>query len=72
MKTIRKMDSTGDTAITFDEQQAQSTTTLEAQALFDRLTKVEKASVFTKDGRRVERFEDLAKENVIVPKLVGG
>lgn len=72
MKTIRKMNHTGDTAVTFDETQVDSAATAEARALFDRLTKGEKASVFTADGRRVERFEDLAEDNVAVPRIVGG
>lgn len=72
MKTIRKMDSTGDTAVKFDETQADAAATLEARALFDRLTKTDNASVFTSDGRRVKHFDGLAEENVVVPMIVGG
>ena len=76
MKKLRKMDSSGDTVIEFDETEAQAKATQEAKALFERIAsdggavfKIDKTG--QADGR-VKRFEDLAEDNVIVPRIVGG
>lgn len=78
MKTLRVMDSTGDTVIEFDETEAcASKAHMEAKALFKRL-KLKGAAVFAvnrADGvadKRVTRFDDLERENVVVPLIVGG
>lgn len=77
MKRLRVMDSTGDTAIEFDEAQAEAKATAEAQALFERMTG-KGAAVFAVnrgDGqadKRVKNFNELEAENVIVPLIVGG
>ena len=78
MKKIRVMDSTGDTVIEFDETLAmKDKATLEAEALFDRLTK-NSAAVFAvnrgegQPDKRVTHFNELGEENIIVPRIVGG
>lgn len=76
MKTLRVMDSTGDTVIEFDEAKADAKATIEAKALFERMTKAGGA-VFTvgkgaTGDMRVTDFKDLAEDNLIVPKIVGG
>ena len=76
MKKIRVMDSTGDTVIEFDET-VKDKATLEAEALFDRLTK-NSAAVFAvnrgegQPDKRVTNFNELGEENIIVPRIVGG
>ena len=77
MKTLRVMDSTGDTVIKFDEAQADAKATQEAKELFERMTK-KSAAVFSinrgkdKSDKRVTNFSELEQENVIVPLIVGG
>lgn len=76
MKTLRKMDSTGDSRFTFDESQANAKATQEARALFDRM-QAGGGAVFALDGKgegtaKVTRFEDLAEDNIAVPKIAGG
>lgn len=77
MKTLRVMDSTGDTVIKFDEAQADAKATQEAKELFERMTK-KSAAVFSinrgKDqpDKRVTNFNELEQDNVIVPLIVGG
>ena len=77
MKKLRLMDSTGDSVVEFDPAQADADVTREAKALFERLTK-QGAAVFTVAGggevsdRKVTNFDELADENVIVPRIVGG
>jgi len=76
MKKLRKMDSTGDTVIEFDEAEASAKATQEAKALFERMM-AGGGAVFAigKTGEadtQVRKFQDLAHDNVIVPKIVGG
>lgn len=78
MKKIRVMDSTGDTVVEFDETLAMKDKAfLEAEALFERLTK-NSAAVFAvnraegQPDKRVTNFNDLEQENIIVPRIVGG
>lgn len=72
MKTIRVMDSTGDTKVEFEPNTAAEK---EAKALFERLSS-KGAAVFAiekgGDSRRVGNFEELGDENVIVPAIIGG
>lgn len=74
-KTLKVMDSSGDSAVAFDEADAKATT--EARELFERLTK-KGAAVFAVNrgeghaDKPVKRFEDLEAENVVVPAIVGG
>ena len=71
MKTLRLMDATGDTAISFEDGTKESD---EAKALFERLT-AKGAAVFAVNrggDMRVKNFNDLEAENVIVPLIVGG
>lgn len=76
MKTLRVMDSTGDTVIQFDEAKAKSTATKEAKALFDRLSA--RGAVFAVnrgkgiDDKRVTNFNELEADNIAVPRIVGG
>ena len=78
MKKLRVMDSTGDTAIEFDETEAcASEAHMEAKALFERLTS-KGAAVFAVNraegapDKRVTNFNDLERENVVVPLIVSG
>ena len=74
MKTLRVMDSTGDTAISFDDTMTKERD--EAKALFERLTKKGSPVFAVNRGglpdKRVRNFNDLEAENVIVPVIVGG
>lgn len=74
MKTLRVMDSTGDTKVEFEPGTAAE---VEAKALFERLTGGGGAvfAVNRAEGlpdRRVTSFEELGDENVAVPRIVGG
>ena len=66
-----------DTEIKFDETQARDKATIEAQALFDRLTN-KGAAVFAVNrgegqaDKRVTDFKDLEQDNVVVPRIVSG
>lgn len=76
MKKIRKMDSTGDSVIDFNPAEAEAAATKEAKALFERIGK-EGGSVFALDDKgdaagRVTNFDNLAEDNVVVPRIVGG
>ena len=74
LKTIKVMDKTGDTPISFDTADAEATA--KARAEFDGLMK--RAGVVVTNpgagqkGETVRKFEDLAEENVFVPAIVGG
>lgn len=77
MKTLKLMDSTGDSPITFDETDLSDTkATDEARALFERMTG-KGAAVFAVNrgglpDKRVKDFGELEQENVIVPAIVSG
>lgn len=76
-KTLRVMDSTGDTVVEFETDAAiASKAEMEARALFDRLTS-KGAAVFAVNrgeggDKRVRNFNDLEAENVVIPLIVGG
>lgn len=72
-KQLMVMDSSGDTKISFDAADVEAKATQEARELFDRLTG-QGAAVFVVggDGGKVTSFDELAAENVIVPRIVGG
>lgn len=73
MKTLRVMDSTGDSMVKFEDESS----TAEARALFERMTG-KGAAVFAVnrgDGqadKRVKDFDALESENIIVPAITGG
>lgn len=75
MKVLKLMDSTGDTAISWDDADVKAMT--EAQALFAKMTG-KGAAVFAVNrgegqaDKRVRDFKDLEAENVIVPAIVSG
>ena len=77
MKTLRVMDSTGDTVLKFDETEATAAAASEAKALFERMTG-KGAAVFAvnrgegQPDKRVKNFNELEQDNVIVPAIVGG
>lgn len=78
MKTLRMMDSTGDTVLKFDGSQAMmDKAAIEARDLFDRVTK-KGAAVFAinrgggKTDKRVKDFSELEQDNVIIPAIIGG
>lgn len=77
MKTLRLMDSSGDAVIDFDETEATAKARDEAKALFEKLTG-KGAAVFAvsrgegQADKRVKDFNDLERENVIVPAISGG
>lgn len=77
MKTLRILDSSGDSVITFDNRDAASVARKEAQALFERL--LASGAVAFKvnrgEGRpdeKVTDFAELEDETVIVPRIIGG
>lgn len=72
MKTIRVMDSTGDTRVSFEPGTQEET---EARELFGRLTGKGAAAFSIAPGgesRKVKSFDELGDETVIVPAIVGG
>lgn len=77
MKTLRIMDSTGDTVLQFDETAATEKATGEAKALFERMSKGGGAvfAVNRADGqpdKKVTNFGELEADNIVVPRIVGG
>lgn len=74
MKTLRIMDKTGDTVLTFDEADVEATA--KAKAEFDSLMKRHATVVTFKEpggaGEVARKFEDLAQESVVIPAIVGG
>lgn len=75
MKTIRKLDSSGDTAVTFDP--ADTKATAEAKALFARLTKEGRVpfAVNRADGqtdKKLKSFDEVENETVFIPRIQGG
>lgn len=74
-KTLRKMDSTGDSVIEFDTDDAKATN--EARALFDKLTE-QASAVFAvnraggEPDKKVRNFDELEESNIVVPAIVGG
>ena len=78
MKTLRVMDSSGDSVIEFEPGvEMVNKAEKEARALFDRMTK-KGAAVFAvnrgegKPDVRVRDFNALEQDNVIVPAIIGG
>lgn len=72
-KALCVMDSSGDTRVQFDTNDAKATA--EARSLFDRL-KSTGAQFYKVGGRgpdqKVGDFEALGDETVVVPRIVGG
>lgn len=80
-KILRRLDSTGDTAIEFDpdvKTKPASKATDEARALFERLTAKEGAIAFNvnrgdgKPDEKITKFGQIENETILVPKIVGG
>ncbi len=76
-KTLRVLDSSGDTVVEFDAAQADAKATGEAKALFDRLTQGGSAvfAVNRASGapdQKVTSFDSLEEQNIVVKPLVGG
>ena len=77
MKTLRILDSSGDSVVRFDDNDAASAARKEAQALFERMLasgavafKVNRSE--GKPDEKVSDFSALEDETVIVPRIVGG
>ena len=77
MKTLRILDSSGDSVVKFDDNDAASAARKEAQALFERMLasgavafKVNRSE--GKPDEKVSDFSALEDETVIVPRIVGG
>ena len=75
MRTIRKLDHTGDTAFTFDE--ANAAAVKEAEALFKKLAKEGRQAFAVNRGeglpdKRVDRFEQIEDDTVFIPRIQGG
>ena len=78
MKTLRVMDSTGDTVLEFDETEAMASKAhMEAKALFERMTKGGGAVFAVNRGagvadKKVTNFGELESDNIAIPRIVGG
>jgi len=77
VKTLRILDSSGDSVVRFDDSDAASVARKEAQALFERMLasgavafKVNRSE--GKPDEKVSNFSDLEDETVIVSRIVGG
>jgi hypothetical protein len=75
MKVIRKLDSSGDSAVTFDPADAKATA--EAKALFDRLKDEGRVpfAVNRADGqpdKKLGSFKEVENETVFIPLITGG
>ena len=77
MKTLRILDSSGDSVVRFDDSDAALAAREEAQALFARLLasgavafKVNRGE--GKPDEKVSDFSDLENETALVPRIVGG
>ena len=77
MKTLRVLDSNGDTELVFDETEATASARAEAEALFNRLRAEGATALAVTPGgetpaQRVENFNELGDETIIIPRIVGG
>ena len=75
IKTLKVMDSSGDSAVTFDSEVSDHNQ-LTARKFFSELM-AKGAAVFEigrngKGERRVKLFDELGQENVVVPRISGG
>lgn len=75
MKTIRRLDSSGDTAVRFDE--ADAIATAEAKALFEKLMgegrvpfAVNRAS--GEPDKKLSGFGEVENDTVFIPRIQGG
>lgn len=74
-KLLKVMDSSGDSSVAFNSD-VNDAAQADARQFFDKLM-AKGAAVFAigQDGKgdqRVRRFDDLAAENVVVPRISGG
>lgn len=75
MKTIRRLDSSGDTAVAFDENDLKATT--EAKALFDKLMGEGRVPFAVNRGdaqtdKKLTDFSEVENETVFIPRIQGG
>ncbi len=77
MKTLRVLDSSGDTELHFDETEATAAVRAEAEALFTRLRKEGHTAFSVTPGSdtpatHIDKFSDVGEETIMVPRIVGG
>ena len=75
MKTIRRLDATGDTAVTFDESDVRATK--EAKALFEKLMGEGRVPFATnrangEPDKKLANFNEVENETVFIPRISGG
>ena len=76
-KTLRRLDSSGDTERTFDPSQPDSEATKEARALYDRVVG-EKRTILNvppnsaEPSKIVKSFDELGPDNLAIGALAGG
>lgn len=75
MKTIRRLDSSGDTAVAFDESDLKATA--EAKALFDKLMGEGRVPFAVNRGdaqtdKKLTDFSEVENETVFIPRIQGG
>ena len=79
MKTLRKLDHTGDTCIQFDETEATAAQQAQAKALFDDWMKRKLPAFLTKrpggkEDLKITSFDQIEEgaETILVPAIVAG
>jgi hypothetical protein len=75
VKTIRRLDSSGDTAVVFDENDVKATA--EAKALFERLQGEGRVPFAVNRGegqtdKKLASFDEVEGETVFIPRIQGG
>ena len=71
MKTIRVLDSTGDTVLQYDPTDTKAAR--EAEALFGRLMSEGSAAFRTgADGGKITSLDQAGEETIVIPRVVGG
>jgi len=73
--TIRYLDHTGDTCLTFADTDVKAKA--EAKALFDRLTKAGQPAFAVKraggaEDMKITSFDQIENETIIIPRIAGG
>lgn len=81
LKTLRKLDSSGDTVVQFETEttdEASLKAFAEARALFENLTGKGGFTALDRSGgpdapsRRIDQFDQLGTETILIPRIVGG
>lgn len=79
MKTIRRLDSSGDTAVAFDEADVKAAK--EAKTFFDRMMKEGRVPFATNrldpegkplPDKKIADFSEVENETVFIPRIQGG